>query len=199
MSRTIRITVAETSEVIRTGIVAVLAKVPGLRLEVHEVSEVEKLRDQLIRDKPHILVINPSMLDVFSLQKIRKEVAHREMKCAALEFSVPDPAVARLYDMELSIYDSGEQMCEKIGRLVSEPRTEPQHEPLSIREKEVVACVVQGLTNRQTAEKLCLSTHTVIAHRRNISAKLNIHSTAGLAIYAIVNKLVELSDIKAQE
>ena len=48
----------------------------------------------------------------------------------------------------------------------------------------------------QIAEKLCLSLHTVITHRRNIAGKLQIHSPAGLTIYAIVNKLVELSEIK---
>jgi regulator of cell morphogenesis and NO signaling len=52
------------------------------------------------------------------------------------------------------------------------------------------------MTNKQIADELRLSTHTVITHRRNISAKLQIHSTAGLTIYAIVNKLVELDEVK---
>ena len=69
-------------------------------------------------------------------------------------------------------------------------------ETLSQREKEIIVCVVKGLTNKQIAEELFISTHTVITHRRNIAAKLQIHSAAGLTIYAIVNKLVELSEIK---
>ena len=52
------------------------------------------------------------------------------------------------------------------------------------------------MTNKEIAEKLFLSIHTVITHRRNISKKLQIHSAAGLTIYGIVNKLVELSDVK---
>lgn len=52
------------------------------------------------------------------------------------------------------------------------------------------------MTSKQIADHLCISTHTVITHRRNIVAKLQIHSPAGLTIYAIVNKLVELSDVK---
>ena len=69
-------------------------------------------------------------------------------------------------------------------------------EPLSAREKEIIVCVVKGMTNKQIADALCISAHTVITHRRNIAAKLQIHSAAGLTIYAIVNKLVELSEIK---
>jgi DNA-binding NarL/FixJ family response regulator len=65
-----------------------------------------------------------------------------------------------------------------------------------VREKEVLTYVVKGFTNRQIAEQLCLSLHTVNTHRRNIAFKLQIHSPAGLTIYAIVNKLVELDDVK---
>ena len=74
--------------------------------------------------------------------------------------------------------------------------TTNSHETLSVREKEVLSFVVKGLTSKQIADKLIISTHTVITHRRNISAKLQIHSTAGLTIYAIVNKLVDLDEIK---
>lgn len=65
-------------------------------------------------------------------------------------------------------------------------------EALSDREKEVVIGVVQGMTNKEIADKLFIAPNTVITHRRNIAKKLQIHSIAGLTIYAIVNKLVEL-------
>ena len=69
---------------------------------------------------------------------------------------------------------------------------------LSSREKEIIGCVVKGLTNKQIADLLCLSTHTIMTHRRNIANKLQIHSPAGLTIYAIVNKIVEINDIKGE-
>lgn len=67
---------------------------------------------------------------------------------------------------------------------------------LTSREREIVVCVVKGMTNKQIADTLYLSTHTVITHRRNISKKLQIHSTSGLTVYAIMNKLVDLNDIE---
>lgn len=75
-------------------------------------------------------------------------------------------------------------------------QSDEKQETLSAREREIIVCVVKGMTNKQIADCLCISAHTVITHRRNIAAKLQIHSAAGLTIYAIVNKLVDLSEIK---
>lgn len=69
-------------------------------------------------------------------------------------------------------------------------------ELLSSREKDIIMCVARGLSNKEIADNLNLSVHTVTTHRRNISTKLQIHSTAGLTIYAIANKLVDLQEIK---
>ena len=51
------------------------------------------------------------------------------------------------------------------------------------------------MSNKEIADALCLSVNTVTTHRRNISAKLQIHSPAGLAIYAVVNKLVDIGSL----
>ena len=72
----------------------------------------------------------------------------------------------------------------------------PETEELSEREKDVLVQVVRGLSNKEIADVLCISTHTVISHRKNIARKLNIHSTAGLTIYAIVNKLVDINTLE---
>lgn len=69
-------------------------------------------------------------------------------------------------------------------------------EVLSDREKDVLIEIVKGLSNKEIADVLCISVHTVITHRKNITNKLNIHSTAGLTIYAIVNKLIDLNNME---
>lgn len=79
---------------------------------------------------------------------------------------------------------------------VVEYKEESADEELTKREIEIVKCVAKGKTNKEIADNLCLSIHTVLTHRKNIARKLQIHSPAGIAIYAIVNKLVELKDIK---
>lgn len=66
---------------------------------------------------------------------------------------------------------------------------------LSDREREIVSFVARGFSNKEIADKLFLSVNTVTTHRRNIARKLNIHSPAGITIYAIVNKLVTLEEV----
>lgn len=74
-------------------------------------------------------------------------------------------------------------------------RDSEKTETLSCREKEIVVCVAKGMSNKEIADALCVSVNTVTTHRRNISAKLQIHSPAGLAIYAVVNKLVDIGSL----
>lgn len=71
----------------------------------------------------------------------------------------------------------------------------PTGDILTEREKDIVRCVTRGMSNKEIADKLCLSVHTVTTHRRNINNKLQIHSTAALAIFAILNKLIDLSEV----
>lgn len=198
MSSPIKIAVAEPSLIIRNGMLSVLKRLSGLNIQIVEIPDVSKLDMILRMQHPDILIINPMLLGVFSLQQIKGDVEFRKLKCVALQISLTDREAMKDYDQTISVYDTAEQIKEKIQQLqadLSEGDEEPT-EQLSTREKEIIVCVVKGMTNKQVADQLCLSIHTVITHRRNIAAKLQIHSSAGLTIYAIVNKLVELNEIK---
>ena len=84
------------------------------------------------------------------------------------------------------------------GKSEKETASAAQQEVLSEREREIVGCIVRGMTNKEIADNLFISVNTVLTHRKNISRKLNIHSVSGLTIYAIVNKLVNVGDIHLQ-
>ena len=64
-------------------------------------------------------------------------------------------------------------------------------ETVSEREKDIIVCLVQGMSNKEIADHLHISVNTVITHRRNIARKLQIRSVAGLTIYAIANNLID--------
>ena len=71
-----------------------------------------------------------------------------------------------------------------------------QEETLSEREREVIRLVAMGLSNKEIADRMFIAVNTVMTHRRNISRKLDIHAAAGLTIYAIVNGIINVEDVK---
>lgn len=191
MKKFLSFTVAEPSDIIREGMVAVLRKING-DFRVFEVSDMAQLENHLQMKRPDVLIVNPGF---WAGEKAAS--LGGDMLCVALLTDLRDTQKTQGFDLSVSLYDDFEQLSEKLGRL------KPTHQEdsglgrtLSQREVEIVSYVVKGYTNKQIADKLCLSQHTVITHRRNIANKLQIHSSAGLTIYAIVNKLVTLEEVK---
>lgn len=197
-NETIRIAIAENSVIIRSGLASALKRLPNLKVQTIELVSVEALSDCLRSHCPDILIVNPAFGDYFDVARFREEVGTKRIRVVALVSSFIDASLLSKYDDSISIFDTLEVLGTKMNHLQDISPVEPtdNQEVISQREKEIVVCVVKGMTNKEIAEKLFLSIHTVITHRRNISKKLQIHSAAGLTIYAIVNKLVELSDVK---
>ena len=185
------IVIAEPSDVVRRGVRAILEEsAGGLSVALKEVSTVEQLRAALFAAPVDILVVNPSLMAFPSVG----------VRCVMLQTTLADGAKAGLFDEVISICDSAEAIRRKLSGLVGDVRPLQRHTtPLSRREKEIVVCLVKGMTNRNIADTLHLSPHTVGTHRRNISAKLDIHSTSGLTVYAISNKLVRLDELHKGE
>lgn len=200
MSTLLKIAIAEPSVIIRCGLEVLLKRLPGFRMQLTEITVPESLIDTLRSQKPDILIINPSIPGCFTMQHLKEECNCPEMKCLALVYAVADHVLLRPFDDQISIYDSSDELIHKLERLnaqnITKDTENDEQQTLSAREKEIVICVVKGMTNREIADSLFLSTHTVITHRRNIARKLQVHSASGLTVYAIVNKLIELSDIR---
>ena len=108
---------------------------------------------------------------------------------AEVEDNIFVPAIRRLEQLARQ-----QDVTKNISEMVM--KGSESNETLSEREKDVIIGVVQGLQNKEIADRLCISVNTVITHRRNIARKLQIHSPAGLTIYAIVNGLVDISAVK---
>ena len=88
--------------------------------------------------------------------------------------------------LEKKVKDEG--ISSRINDII---RSVERCETVSDREKDIIVCLVQGMSNKEIAEHLFISVNTVITHRRNIARKLQIHSVAGLTIYAIANNLID--------
>lgn len=132
-------------------------------------------------DSKHNNMLTAALHDIYNLEEWLAFHADVEEKFF-------EPAIAMLETKK----DRGDVTLDISGMVAS---NSDNGEQLSEREKDVVIGVVQGLTNKEIADKLFIAPNTVITHRRNIARKLQIHSTAGLTIYAIVNRLVDIGSV----
>ena len=191
----IKVVIADNSAIIRAGITTVLKRLPNYTFSTNEISNLETLQMFLRLHTPEILLINPLILSNNTISAIKKEFP--KIKTVAILSSFIDSKTLTDFDDTISIFDETDSILTKMDGLLTKNEEESTDtEQLSYREKEIIACIVKGMTNKAIADKLSISIHTVITHRRNITKKLQIHSAAGLAIYAIVNKIVEIQDIK---
>ena len=110
---------------------------------------------------------------------------------AMVEDHIFVPAIRRLEQLTKQ-----NDVTKNISDMVFKGGVGQNPDALSDREKDVIISLVQGMSNKEIADHLCISVNTVITHRRNIARKLQIHSPAGLTIYAIVNGLVDISSVK---
>ncbi len=191
----IKVAIADSSVIIRSGLSSVLKRFPDYNFRINEIVTQEALALFLRLHTPDLLIINPMFTLGQSVANLRK--LYPSLKIAALVSSYIDNQLLSDYDLVISLYDDVDAICDKIRESVNDNDDDSsEQEALSSREKEIIGCVVKGLTNKAIADSLSISIYTVITHRRNIARKLQIHSPAGLAIYAIANKLVNIEDIK---
>lgn len=193
----VHIAVIDTSVIVRSGMAHVIKHMPDNDIYVVEIGSVESLSNYLSLHTPDVVIVNPMFDGWFNIGKFKSD--YPQTRFVALMYSVIDPNLLKDYDAEISICDEMDSIIGKLNDLLGDNKSEQSVEQTSLsqREKEIIVCVVKGMTNKEIAEKLFLSIHTVVTHRRNIARKLQIHSPAGLTIYAIVNKLVDIQDVKA--
>ena len=194
------IAVAESSAIVRHGMLTILKHMPEAAhaIQLIEVSSLEALENCMQSHVPDVLIVDPAFEGWFNIDNFKADQQAASVKCIALLCNMTDQNLLKKYDESITLYDNEEVIYTKINALFQSQKEEEDTDTdtLSLREREIITCVVKGMTNKEIAEKLFISIHTVITHRRNISRKLQIHSPAGLTIYAIVNNLVELGDVK---
>lgn len=153
--------------------------------------------------KHHLVAViaDPLSKSFHPLIELRNENENEKSKSIPLitiSSSLLPNDLSEIADARLSIYDSPATIIQTIQSLVSSHvnEVEDARTDLTPREKEIVVGIVKGLSNKEIAQEINVSVNTVMTHRRNIASKLQIHSPAGLTIYAIVSKLVSIDDIK---
>lgn len=147
-------------------------------------AKLKELKDVIIRCYPekNNYLLNAALLEIIACEQ--DLTSH-----CLIEDNLFVPAVKKI---EQQLQENG-AMCGVDEKTVQNRKD--KMEALSEREKDIVRCVAKGMSNKEIADALFISVHTVTTHRRNISSKLQIHTAAGLTIYAISNKLVNIEEI----
>ena len=157
----------------------------------HIDEKLTELKNSIIKyypDNKKAYMMNAVLFDIFNCEK--DLVSHN-----AVEDHLFVPAVLQLEEEVKKNLDNHNTSI-KVQEAVEKEESLSRQDDLSQREKEIICCVVKGMSNKEIAENLFISVHTVITHRRNIARKLQIHSPTLLTVYAIVNKLVDISEVK---
>lgn len=190
-----RVVIVEPSRLIAEGLRVMLAQ-----SEFEVVALVSDMRQMLERFSSYEADIVVLGSQVVWGQKQGLRYIHPELQNVALVMlstTVCDEEYVRQMDGVMNIYDQAEQIVRKLHSAVEQSQTNPysdSHE-LSERERDVLVLVAKGLANKEIADSLNISIHTVISHRKNIAHKTGIKSVAGLTVYALLNNLLDPSDV----
>lgn len=195
-AKAFKILIAETAPIILSGLVNFVKSLKEIHPAVIEVDSRDSLITTVSSEFIDLLVVNPSFGGLLHPSEVRKAALNSDMKIFAVEIGKLSKSTLPLYDDHFHVTDDLGELRQKFLKAVNVDEEAEEKENLSSREKEIISFVVKGMTNQEIADKLFLSVHTVMTHRRNIARKLQIHSATGLTIYAIVNKIVDLSEIK---
>lgn len=198
----IKIAVADTSVIVRMGVLAALKRIFGGSAAYMEVALPDDFDTRIVSFAPSVVIVSPTFGGFFDpvAQRGRTDIMPKETKFVALLSQLVPTDMTDGFDSQMTIFDTEDDIRSTINYLtgrgdLDEPLSD-NGESLSSREKQVIRGVVSGKTNKEIADQMNISVYTVLTHRRNIARKLNIHSAIALAIYAISNKLVTVDEVK---
>lgn len=186
----INIAVIEPSQIIFEGVSNVLMKFKK-NFYLYRLNDLEELKHSTSKENFKVALINPSAIQNKQNDFAKLKNTNPNMLWIALVYSFFDDDLLLKFDDTLSVNASLNQIYNKLAQ-INNSTDKSQHEDLSDREIEVLVQLVKGLANKEIADKLNISIHTVISHRKNITDKTGIKSLPGLTIYAITNKIVPL-------
>ena len=214
----IRITIADSHFLSRKGLSLLLNE--NLDFEfVSEALSTSDLIEQSAYYQPELIIIDYTSLH-FSLEGLRKVMLlFPDSKFLAITESNDNKIISKALSLGITshllkdcdedeikeaIYSTAKGEPFMCSRIVTSILDEPQYDNpdfscaglnITEREMEIIKLVAEGLSNKSVADKLFISTHTVITHRKNIMNKLKVNNTAGLVLFAVRENLVNPNHI----
>lgn len=193
----IEFVIFEKSLLTRLGLASLLKEIEGSAVS-GEYDHVNQFVSYVGNHQPDIVFIGSKLYDKINKTELKELLSVHKFVIIVLADKnsvISDSFVSeQIFDNEgkLEILHKIKLALSKSG---NSKKIKKGNNEISEREKAVLACVAKGLTNKEIAEELFISTHTAITHRKNIVRKLGIKTVAGLTVYAILNKIIDMGDL----
>ena len=216
----IRIVIADDHDIVRSGLRMMLGAEDDMEI-VGEAASGREAVALVCELTPDVVVMDVQMPDMNGIEATRLIKTERS-ECAVLALTIhedeqyffqmlaagamgyvpkraaPDDLVRAIRVVQMGqvfLYPSmaSTLVADYLSRIEAGDE-EVSGEGLTAREREVLALIAEGLTNREIAEQLVISVRTVERHRENIVNKLNLHSRVELVKYAIRKGLISLEE-----
>ena len=192
--RKMRVAIVEPSTIIAEGMASLVGR--GGEFEVvYAGGDVRLLVERFAVIEPDLVIVGSQAVGGVTLRTMYPEL--QDVALVVLSTTVCDEEVMRQFDGVVNIYDNQAQVLRKLRAAIEQSDTNPYSDShdLSERERDVLILVAKGMANKEIAEQLNISIHTVMSHRKNIAHKTGIKSVAGLTVYALLNNLLDASDV----
>ena len=186
----------EPSDIVAAGTEAVIGKSSEFRITA-TLPGMEYLKQA--HNAYDIVMINPAAIAPGERQNARQYLSaeYGDTAIVALYYDNLQENELLQYDSSIGIHDTPSTIFQKLHNALKEScENRSEANELSSRERAILIAVAKGKTNKEIADEYSISIYTVISHRRNISRKLGINSIPGLTVYAIMNKLIDISSIQ---
>ena len=191
-----RVIICEASEIISIGLAEIIDSIAQFDV-VSRLDSPEHLSEKITASDANLLIIDPTLLGFHNrefLSQLGKE--HPQLIMIALATSYLDHSMLTPYNGVIEINDTRSKIISKMnGFAQSEATKNADDVELSKRETDVLVAIAKGMMNKEIADQMNISIHTVISHRKNITRKTGIKSVSGLTVYALLNNLIDEKDL----
>jgi len=214
--KTIRVIVADDHTMIRSGLKALLDREPDIEV-VAEAADGRQAVQKAEELLPEVVLLDIAMPNLNGIEAARQIAAKHDrmgiiilsmhsdesyvlkaLKAGARGYLLKDSPESDVMNAVRAVNSGKAYFSPEISRMLADDYlrqmqqrgVEDSYELLTSREREILQLLAEGKSNKDVANLLNLSLHTVETHRSNILQKLNLHSVPELILYAVRKRIV---------
>lgn len=197
MLSTLHILLIEPSFLIREGLKTLLSQ-QGVSFRMEESETMpENLPKMIRKSKSRLVFLNPALLPENTFVNRVKQQFDDVIFVGLISNDLPEH-IKSPFDALMNVLSSKTELDKNFEHILKETgcnTIDSETKTLSNREIEILRAVALGLTNAEIGERLFISVHTAMTHRKNIGRKLGIKTIAGLTVYALLNKIISAQEL----